>query len=207
VRLKLLAVTDGQHTIQELAATIIQIKDAVDFIHIREKAKSVRELLELLERLQAGGVEKHKIVIHDRLDLVLVEKLSNLHLPGNGFPVNRVREKFPQLRLGCSVHSLEEALQAERDGADYVLFGHIFATRSKPGKPPRGVKQLEKIKKSVQIPVYAIGGISQENISGIKKAHADGIAVMSGIFSTEKPEIAANQYVKKCREMSYETNI
>ncbi len=131
------------------------------------------------------------------MDVALVAEIVNIHLPGHGLPVQKVREKFPFLRIGCSVHSIAEASQAEGSGVDYVLYGHVFETTSKPGLAPRGVKELEEIKAKLTIPVYAIGGITPDRVIDI---NANGIAVMSGIFSAENPKEAAMHYFKKCKE-------
>ena len=68
--------------------------------------------------------------------------IPNLHLPEQGFPVKKVKEHFPHLQIGRSVHSLETAKQAERDGVDYVLYGHCFETNSKKGKAPNGINPI-----------------------------------------------------------------
>lgn len=196
--LKLLAITDDRHQVEELASKILQIQNYVDCIHIREKSKSARELLTLVERLQEGGIPKRKVVIHDRLDVALIAGIPNIHLPGHGLPIKKVREHFPFMRIGCSVHAKNEALKAEQDGADYVLFGHVFETNCKAGLKPRGPEVLYEIKDALSIPVYAIGGITPDRINEIK---TDGIAVMSGIFSADEPAIAAAHYFKTCKEM------
>ena len=200
MQLKFLAVTDDQHSVQKLASIIIEIKDCVDFVHVREKSKSMQELFLLLELVEEGHVDKRKIVIHDRLDLALIKDIPNIHLPGQGLPVKSVKEYFPSLRIGRSVHSFEEARQAQLDGADYVLYGHVFRTNSKKGKPPKGLTEISEIKRKLDIPIFVIGGITPDRINGIMLANADGIAVMSGIFASDHPAAAAQLYFKRCRE-------
>ncbi|WP_191273993.1 thiazole tautomerase TenI [Neobacillus kokaensis] len=197
--MEILAITDDQYHVKELASKIMQIQNYVDYIHIREKSKTARELLTLLELLQESGVPKRKIVVHDRLDVALVTGIENIHLPGHGLTINRVREKFPFMRIGCSVHSYEEARKSEQDGVDYVMYGHVFETNCKAGLAPRGLEELHKIKERLSIPVFAIGGITPDRMNEIK---VDGIAVMSGIFSAENPAEAARDYSEKCKEMT-----
>lgn len=199
MHLEILAITDDQHSVKELASIILKINKWIDYVHIREKSKSVREHLFLLELLEEGGVEKRKIVLHDRLDLALIKEIPNIHLPGHGLPVKAVRDRFSFMRIGCSVHSFEEAWEAERDGADYVLYGHIYETNCKQGKTPKGVRELQEIKMKLNIPVYAIGGMTPDKQAEIKKTKAEGIAVMSGIFSDKNPEAAVLQYFQKCK--------
>ncbi len=88
---------------------------------------------------------------------------------------------------GVSVHSVDEAVEAEKMGVDYVIAGHIFETDCKKGLAPRGIDFLKQVCNSVEIPVYAIGGIDPENIDRIAKAGADGACVMSGFMTCEDP--------------------
>ncbi|WP_256241313.1 thiamine phosphate synthase [Bacillus sp. V3B] len=189
-----MAVTDNLHSVSDLASMIIRIKDIVDFVQIREKTKSVQEMILLLEQLKDAGVKKEKIIINDRLDLALLMNIPNLHLPEHGLPVRKVKEHFPHLRIGRSVHSLDKAKEAERDGVDYVVFGHCFETNSKKGKSPNGIDPIGEMKKELQIPVYAIGGISVDKIGALRQVKADGIAIMSGIFSAKEPVASTKQF-------------
>lgn len=90
------------------------------------------------------------------------------------------RKKFH--KVGVSVHSLEEALEMERLQADYLVAGHVFATDCKKGLKPRGIEFLREICSVVKIPVYAIGGITNENIEVVLQAGAKGVCVMSGMM-------------------------
>lgn len=192
--MKLMAVTDNTRPVKELAEKIIAIKDVIDLIQIREKSKTAREIVTLLDHLQAGGVHKEKIIINDRLDIALCMNIPNLHLPEHGLPVKMVKQLYPNLRVGCSVHSFLQGKEAQRDGADYVIFGHCFATNSKKGIPPRGIDPILQMKKELSIPVYAIGGISLDNISSVQMAQADGVAVMSSIFAADEPYLIAKSF-------------
>ncbi len=198
--MKLIAITDDQHSVEELAASIIQIKDLIDYIHIREKRKTASEIVALLQLLKAGDVSKEKIVINDRLDIALLNDIPNVHLPGHGLQTTIVKKCYPLLRVGRSVHSLEEAKQAERAGADYVLYGHCYETNCKQGKTPNGLGLLSKIAGELQIPVYAIGGIIPNRVDSVRNTGADGIAVMSGIFASREPEATVQNFFGKCKE-------
>lgn len=189
-----MAVTDNLHSVSELASMITRIKDIVDFVQIREKTKTVQEIIQLLEYLEEGGVKKEKIIINDRLDLALLMNIPNLHLPEHGLPVQKIKRQFPHLRIGRSVHSLEKAKEAQRDGVDYVLYGHCFETNSKKGKIPNGIDLMIEMKKELHIPVYAIGGITVDRIDALRQVKADGIAVMSGIFSADNPYASTKQF-------------
>ncbi len=98
--------------------------------------------------------------------------------------------------IGVSVHSVEEAKEAESKGVDYVTAGHIFETDCKKGLAPRGLDFLHEVCKSVKIPVYAIGGINPQNISQVVQAGAGGACVMSGFMNCENPA----EYIKELRK-------
>jgi thiazole tautomerase (transcriptional regulator TenI) len=198
--MELIAVTDDSHSLKELAGIIVAIKDAVDYIHIREKTKPVRDIMTLLDHLQEEGVNRRKIVVNDRLDIALLKGIPNLHLPQHGIPISMVKQNYPALRIGCSVHSYEIAKQAEIDGADYVLYGHCFETDSKKGIPPNGVEPILQMKQNMNIPVYAIGGITMEKVPVIRQTKADGIAVMSSIFQADEPSSAAKTFTNRLHE-------
>ncbi len=191
--MKLMAVTDDQHSVKELAEIIIAIKDLIDFVQIREKTKSAREIVMLLEYLETGGVHKEKIILNDRLDVTLCMGIPNFHLPEHSLPIQLVKTQYPNLRVGCSVHSFEKAKEAERNGADYVIYGHCFKTNSKKGIPPNGIDPILQMKEELSIPVFAIGGITYDNISSVKNVGADGIAVMSSIFSAKEPYLVTKK--------------
>src|SRR5699024_7865883 len=106
------------------------------------------------------------------------------------------KRHFPSLQVGCSVHSVAEAVEAEAAGANYVLYGHIFPTRSKPGLPPKGLQQLSQLVQHVRVPVMAIGGMTPERTSDVLEAGAHGIAVLSCVRLADHPQNAVQDYVK-----------
>ncbi|MFJ7975683.1 thiamine phosphate synthase [Peribacillus sp. JNUCC 23] len=189
-----MVVTDDMQSVRDLASKIIGIKDKIDMVQIREKTKTAQEIITLLQYIEDGGVEKDKIILNDRLDIALLMGIPSVHLPEKGLPVKMVKQNFPHIRVGRSVHSYEGAKKAERDGADYVLYGHCFETNSKKGKTPNGIQPILEMKEELRIPVYAIGGITLNKIDTLQQVKVDGIAVMSGIFSAEKTVSSTKQY-------------
>lgn len=105
--------------------------------------------------------------------------------------------------LGCSVHSVEEARQAQAAGASYVTFGHIFPTKSKPGLPPQGTDALFQVVQSVSIPVLAIGGITAENIDLVLATGCAGIAVIGAISDDKDPQTAAGKLKARMNASPY----
>ncbi|QBK24682.1 thiazole tautomerase TenI [Ureibacillus thermophilus] len=189
--MELHAITDGKKESRELKEIIISISPVVDYIHIREKNKPPGEIVALIEELLNAGVPKEKLVINDRLDIALLTGIPNVHLPGNGLPAEKVKTAYPHMKVGVSIHSIEKAKNAEKSGADYCFFGHIFETDSKKGMAGRGTDALGEIVEQVKIPVIAIGGITPDNAVKVLEKKVQGIAVMSYIFSANQPKEAA----------------
>ncbi|PJZ00107.1 MULTISPECIES: thiazole tautomerase TenI [Bacillus] len=202
--MELHAITDDRKPVEALAEVIIAIQNEVDCIHIRERSKSAADILKLIELISEGGVDKRKLVMNGRVDIALFSTIHRVQLPSSSFSPKQVRARFPHLHIGRSVHSLEEAIQAEKEDADCVLFGHVFETDCKKGLEGRGLSLLSTIKQRVSVPVIAIGGMAPGRLRDVKQAGADGIAVMSGIFSSADPLEAARRYSRKLKEMRYE---
>lgn len=164
-----------------------------DILIVREKNLTESEYVKLFtslwEKCKSNPQGKDQAVIIPHTYFGAAEKTGSscIHLPlpllrrfqsshsSNQNPEDRV----PKLKIGVSVHSLEEAREAERLGASYVTAGHIFTTDCKKGVPPRGIEFLEQVCAGVNIPVYAIGGIHMENISLVQNTKAAGACMMS----------------------------
>ncbi|MEB3101981.1 thiazole tautomerase TenI [Ferviditalea candida] len=183
--------------IQEVAR---RIHPLVDAIHIREKAADARMLLDCIRELAAAGMPLSKLIVNDRADVARVAGVKGVHLGGRSLDVNSVKQAFPGLRIGRSSHSLKEAVDSERQGADYVIFGHVYPTGSKPGLPARGLQELKTVASSLSVPVIAIGGIRPEHVPDVLNAGAAGIAVLSGVMEADRPEQAAEDYVRQLRK-------
>ncbi len=156
-------------------------------VQLREKDLSARELLHLGRRLlapvRASGA---LLVVNDRLDVALALGADGVQLGARSLPVREARRLVgDEMLVGASVHSLEEAVRAEEDGADYAVLGTIFKTRSHPGTPGAGVGLVAEVAAAVRIPVIAIGGITAANTPLVMRAGAVGIAVITAIQSAE----------------------
>ena len=190
-------ISTGKQKPEELAEIAGRIHPYIDAIHIREKAKTAKEIYEMVNLLTDQNVPLSKIIINDRVDVAFVSKVGGVQLAYHSLPVDIVKKQFTSLRVGCSVHSLEEVQTAQELGADYVIFGHVFPTQSKPGLVPRGLKQLELVAHHVSIPVLAIGGIKPANVREVIETGAQGIAVMSGVLEAEDPLETVKEYYRK----------
>ncbi len=154
-----------------------------DWIELREKDLSARALFDLTAQIVAR-CPSARVLVNDRLDVALAAGAAGIHLTGEGLPVEAVRSWVcnragQSFLIGRSCHSIEEARAAERDGADYVFFGPVYATPSKLAYgPPQGIERLAEVCRALEIPVIAIGGVTPENARQCVGAGARGVAAI-----------------------------
>ncbi|MCM3364676.1 thiamine phosphate synthase [Niallia sp. Sow4_A1] len=204
MNIKIMAVTDNKHTLKKLLSILLEIHPYVDYLQIREKDKSPKEIYRLCDYLLKEGVPARKIIVNDRLDIALLHSLKNVHLPTSGVSVNDVKTRFPKMYIGVSVHSKEEAILADKEIADYVIYGHCYPTNSKKGKPPIVLSSISEIKRNISIPLYAIGGITENQIEELASFGVDGVAIMSAIFSSSDPLKVVQSMRERCEELGNE---
>jgi thiamine-phosphate pyrophosphorylase len=160
-------------------------KAGVDWIQIREKDLSGRELANLSEHAIMRAESGSAILVNDRLDVALATDAAGVHLGEHSLPPDQAKKLMAQrgtredFVVGASAHSLEGARQAEQAGADYIIFGPVYATPSKAGfGPPQGMSRLREVCVRLTIPVLAIGGITVKNAGDCMTAGAAGIAAI-----------------------------
>lgn len=174
---------------EQCAAVFAKITAAVwagvDWIQIREKDMDGAKLAELAQKVISQVEPRCRVILNDRLDVACAVGAAGVHLGEKSIPVVEarrfVREQGwkEEFLIGASVHSPEAALAAQEDGADYVIFGPVFATPSKAAfGAPQGMDRLAAVCRGVSIPVLAIGGITPENASGCYRAGASGVAAI-----------------------------
>lgn len=152
-------------------------------IILREKDLPEAEYEALAQKVLAICREERVLcVLHSFADTAIRLQTDAIHLPLSILRTMPAEKKAYFSQIGVSCHSAEEAKEAERLGCTYVTAGHIFATDCKKGLPGRGLDFLEKVCKSVAVPVYAIGGIDKHNILAVCAVGAAGACVMSGLM-------------------------
>ncbi len=178
------------------------IDGGVKAVQLRGKNLPAREILRIGERLRLLTSEYSvKLFINDRIDVAMILGADGVHLGQNGLPVGIVRKILgDSLIIGVSTHSLKEAKDAERGGADFITFGPIFATPSKVVYgPPVGLRRLVNLTGRIKIPVFAIGGINMDRIQDVMKKGANGVAVISAILNSESVYDAAASMLNELR--------
>lgn len=151
-------------------------------LSLREQLKIVCQLKELTEAYQAF------LIVNDRLDLALAANADGVHLGETDLPVKEARKLAPKsFLIGASAGSISAAQKAQQEGADYLGVGPVFKTPTKPDAgQPLGLSQLSFICHSVQIPVFAIGGINKDNVSQVMATGVTGIAAVSAALALAK---------------------
>ncbi len=169
---------------EESKKTLRIIKNAVEkgisLIQIREKNLFARSVLELTEQaVRIAEKSGTKILVNERADVAAAANADGVHLTSNALPVSLIRQNFGKgFIIGVSAHSLERALQAKNETADFVTFSPVFPTISKPlyGEP-KGLKELNEVcKKLGNFPVIALGGIDETNYKDVLEQGAGGFA-------------------------------
>lgn len=155
------------------------LKDGVEWIQIREKDLSGRDLAALVRRVVSLAAPCNtRILVNTRADIALACGAHGLHLPAASPPPFAFRSIVPPgFRIGVSCHTLDEVAAAEREGADYVLYGPVFSPLSKTASgAPVGLEGLKSAASAVRIPVLALGGITWQNARDCVAAGAAGVA-------------------------------
>jgi len=168
-------------------------------IQLREKDLVGRELFFLAEAARKLTQRYHALLlINDRIDIALAMDADGVHLSTASIPIESARALLGrQQLLGASTHSLEEAQEAERSGADFVVFGPVYFTPSKASYgSPQGLAALKKVVEKLSLPIYAIGGIKPENIADTRRTGVRGVALISAVMSAADPENATKEILK-----------
>ena len=168
-------------------------------IQLRDKLTRKKELLTTARQLKELCAEHNVLfIVNDYLDLALAADADGLHLGQDDLPIKVARKLLPIDKiLGGSAHTVEEAVAAESDGADYIAVSAIYPTTSKEGERVVGLDRLRETREAVTCPLVAIGGITPDNAADVITAGADSIAVIRAVLEAENIENAARQIVER----------
>jgi thiamine-phosphate pyrophosphorylase len=187
--------SQGRSNLQVLEAVI---QGGSNIIQLREKDYPKKDLynlaLKFKEITSRAGV---LLIINDHVDIALGVEADGVHLGQEDLPMQVARKLAPELLIGASTHSLEQALQAEKNGADYINIGPIFSTKTKEGMGRSlGPEAISEISPQIKVPFTVMGGINEDNIEQVLAKGARRVAMVTAI--TKAVDIAAK--VKSLKE-------
>ncbi len=186
-----------------------QIKEAVEggitCLQLREKDMSdsdfLKEAIDVKKLLENSDIP---LIINDNVDIAVKSGAEGVHIGQSDMKLKDVREMVgDRMLVGVSVGTKERAIEAEKDGADYLGVGAVFPTSTKIDADNVPISELKKITESVNIPVVAIGGICEDNILKLKGTGIDGVAVVSAIFGSEDIPLSCKKLKKLSKEMIF----
>lgn len=179
------------------------LEQGATFLQIREKDLDENTFEQEAEQLRALCEEKAvPFVVNDSVEIALECNADGVHVGQSDIKGRDIRAMIgPDKILGISAGTVEEAVAAEKAGADYIGVGAIFATSTKKNARSMTMEKLKEIRKAVTIPIVAIGGINGENMLQLKGSGVDGVAVVSAIFAADDPGKATAELLKTARIM------
>lgn len=201
--LELYLVSDHTLTEEKLLEKVeAAVKGGVTVVQLREKELAGRAFFEKAIRLKQVLDQYHvPLIINDRVDIALACGAAGVHVGRDDLPVAQVRKLIPAyMILGASARTMEEALEAQAAGADYIGAGSVFRTTTKSDAKLIKLTRFKQIVEKLTIPVVAIGGITTDNVMELSGTGAAGVAVVSGILGHENPSEKAADFRKKLRQ-------
>jgi thiamine-phosphate pyrophosphorylase len=179
------------------------LEGGASMIQLRHKSASGSQLYSwAIEIVNLAKRYNALCIINDRVDIAMASRADGVHLGQQDMPALVARKIMDKNSIiGVSTSSIEEAMQAENDGADYIGFGHIYPTSSKEkGYPPLGPEALQKVSKLISLPIVAIGGVSLKNATSLISCGASGVAVISAVSRAVDPSRAAQKLVSAIKK-------
>ena len=187
----LYAILDLAYVRDEDASRMLEqmLEGGVDVVQLRGKHRSIDELSALAERLlsvtKAAGVP---LIVNDHAEIARRVELQGVHVGQDDEAVASVRARVKRpITVGKSTHGIGQAIAAEREGADYIGFGPLFATPTKPDYAPIGLNDIRDVHRRVNVPIFCIGGIKLENLREVVQAGAERVAIVSGLLQSGDP--------------------
>jgi thiamine-phosphate pyrophosphorylase len=179
--------------------TKAMIDGDVDLLQLRAKKYSVGEIVDLVAKLHAitsaAGIA---LIVNDHAEVASKVPVEGVHVGQDDDAVAHARKKAGRhILIGNSTHSLEQAVAAQREGVDYIGFGPIFATPTKPDYQPIGLTGIKRVHHEVSVPIFCIGGIKIDNLGQVMAAGAKRVAIVSGLLKA--PDIA--KYARVCKTL------
>ncbi len=170
------------------------IRHGVDVIQLRDKLGTVRDTLKCFKGIMRAVNGRVPVIINDRVDLAIIAGADGVHLGQNDVPVKDARRMLgAKAMIGVSCQSYANFRQAQLEGADYIGFGSVFKTLTKPERDPMDLDLLKKVVQKASIPVFAIGGIDAENIAVLRAIGVEHFAVCRAVCAARNIRAAINE--------------
>lgn len=200
LRVDLYPVTGAEHSRGRSTEEIVEAVVAAGcrMVQLREKHLGKGELYHLACRVREIARDL-LLIVNDHLDVALAAGADGVHLGWEDLPVAAARRIAPELLIGASSHSLEQALEAQAAGADYVNIGPIFPTGTKPHAEFLGLGAIATIGPRLQVPFTVMGGITEDNIEQVLAAGARHVAVVTAVTAATDPRAAARRLREKIK--------
>lgn len=178
------------------------LKGGVTMLQLREKDSNGKEFLDKAMKLRELTKKYNvKFIINDRVDIAMLCDADGVHVGQSDIPAEKVRKLIGKNKIvGVSARTVEEAMKAKEDGADYLGVGAIFTTTTKLDAKSVTVDKLSEIKKAVNLPIVVIGGLSLDNIDKLKQCKIEGYAVISAILKANDIRLECEKWVNKINE-------
>ena len=195
----LYAIIDLGYVNAENAPAILEelIAGEIDIVQLRGKNRSLDELSALAEKLLTMSANI-PLIANDHAEIARRVEVQGVHVGQDDATIEKVRAQIKRpIVVGKSTHSIEQAVAAEREGADYIGFGPIFSTPTKPDYSPIGLAQIREVHERVSIPIFCIGGIKSENLTQAIAAGAKRVVIVSGLLQAHN--IA--EYARACKKL------
>ncbi len=179
------------------------LRGGVTLLQLREKNKTIREYIDLAEKVHALTVKYNvPLIIDDRIDVAMAVGAEGVHLGQSDMPVATARKILgDDIIIGATTKTVPQALEAYEQGADYLGVGAIYPTTTKVKTVLTSVETLADICRAVPIPVNAIGGLNKDNIDVLKDADIAGICVVSAIMKADSPYDATIELIEAAKEI------
>ena len=190
----------AKKSVKETARLVID--GGADAVQLREKTISDRKFISLAREVRDITTKRGSLlIINDRVHVVRKVNADGIHLGQQDMSALEARNIIGDEKIiGVSTHSITQARQAQKDGADYIAIGPIYPTSTKGHEPSVGIEILHEILEAVSIPIIAIGAITLENLDGVLKAGASRIAVCSAIIDSKDIYSSTRQFKEKLGE-------
>jgi len=183
---RLYGIVDLGYIEESEASCVVEqmIEGGVDLIQLRGKGKSLDELADYTARLhELTARSSTPLIVNDHAEIASQIPVEGVHVGQDDDPIEVARRKADrEIVVGKSTHSVEQALTAQREGADYIGFGPIFATPTKPDYPPIGLSDMGRVHAEVNLPIFCIGGINIDNLQSVIDAGAKRVVMVSALL-------------------------